>query len=195
MRLRDALDLCTDTHSDDWARIPGGRPATTFLAGMFDPGAAEPRLTPLTGHTIAVYEPDPRLSLLWPVPDDDERDRRERNTPEWLTDDSHDWNSARDGWVVILLNGAPVWQELVWYLDWGSGVGGYVANFQARFGQGEGVSGPSTQGWEVSAWEVGLARLLNVFSGSGDFGGFDPTPRVVPSPLLVHPVDAELGSY
>ena len=192
MRLSDALDLCTDAHQDDWVRIPGERPATAIIAGLFDPGAAEPRTRPLAGHTIVVYEPDARLSLVWPVPDEDEAerpDRYERFIPDWAEQDDHEWKNARAGWVVVLLNGAPTWQERVWYLDWGSGVGGYVADFQARFGElVEGV--PSIDGWEASVWAVGLTRLLNGFSATGEFFRFDPTPRIVPKPSPLHPIDA-----
>lgn len=67
MRLRDVLDLCTDLHSDDWVEIPGDqscRPATAMLAGVFDPGSAEPQMRSLDGHSFAVYEPDARLSII-----------------------------------------------------------------------------------------------------------------------------------
>jgi hypothetical protein len=50
MRLRDALDLCADAHSDDWVEIPAGsfgRPATTMVAGLFDPGMTEAQTRPL----------------------------------------------------------------------------------------------------------------------------------------------------
>jgi hypothetical protein len=96
-----------------------------MAVGLFDSGASEPRTTILAPHSLAVYEPDARLSLVWPVPDEEARDRRGRADPEWLTGESHDWTLARSEWVVVLVNGAPVWQEPVIYLDWGSGIGGY----------------------------------------------------------------------
>jgi hypothetical protein len=195
MRLHDALDLCSDEHVDDWVAVPGERPATAMPVGLLDSGASEPRTTILAPHTIAIYEPDARLSLVWPVPDADVRDGRDRANPDWLEEDSSDWGSARDGWVVVLLSGTPIWQELLWYLDWGSGVGGYVPNFRPRYAERDGVARPSVDGWEVSAWEVRLARLINVLSGSGDFGGFDPTPRLVPSPSSIHPLDAARSGY
>lgn len=191
MRLRDAIDLCTDTHSDDWVRIPGERPATAMVAGLFDPGAAEPELRPLVGHTIAVYEPDARLSLVWPVPDAEEPDPGvRRSLPEWAEQDDDQWKNARDAWAVVLLNGSPIWQARVWYLDWGSGIGGYVADFRPRFGDSE-ATASSIEGWEASAWAIGLARLLNGFSGASDFDSRDPTARIVPSPLQIHPIDAQ----
>ena len=58
MRLRDALDLCSADYQDDWLRLRGERPATAMVAGVFAVGASEPNTTILTGHTIAVYEPD-----------------------------------------------------------------------------------------------------------------------------------------
>lgn len=193
MRLRDALDLCTDAHQDDWVQIPGSRPATSMIAGLFDPGMSEPRLSPLTGHSIAVYEPDARLSMVWPVPEDDEDGQllRGDDLPEWLGQAPHEWKSARGGWAVILLNGTPAWQALVWYLDWGSGVGGYVSNFQPVFGDDRESGTPSIERWETTAWAVGLARLISSFSATGDFHTFDPTPSLVPQPPSLHPIDAD----
>jgi len=83
----------------------------------------EPATRPLAGHTIAVYEPDARLSMVWPVPEDDDwLDRsRDDGIPEWAETDGHEWKHVRTGHVVVLLGGAPIWQERVWYLDWGSG--------------------------------------------------------------------------
>ena len=83
-----------------------------MVAGAFDSGATRP----LTGHSLAVYEPDARLSLAWPVPDEPEAERPNRDeqgVPEWAEQDSYEWKSARDGWAVILLNGSPIWQALV----------------------------------------------------------------------------------
>lgn len=126
MRLREALDRCTAEHVDDWVEIPGSRPATLMVAAMFDPGAEDARTRALFGHSIAVYEPDPHLTMVWPVPedDDDRIGRRDQRLPEFAQKDSREWKSARPSWVVILFNGSPVWQDLLWYLDWGSGIGG-----------------------------------------------------------------------
>ena len=194
MRLRDALDLCTDAHMDDWITMPGGgrgRPATAMVAGMFDPGMTEPNTRPLAGHTIAVYEPDARLSLVWPLPeDDDERS----GLPEWAEDDVHSWKSARHGWTVVLLDGTPIWQEPMWYLGWGSGVGGYVPDFEPRFGDYDEEVGGGVRkldGWDASTWSIALANLINSFSHTaGEFGNVDPTLNLVPSPLTLHPIDA-----
>lgn len=178
--------------------MPGaqhGRPATTMLSGLFDAGASEPSLTLLDGHSVAVYEPDARLSLVWPVPETDERDeieqrRRLEYVPDWAKNDEHQWKHATDGWVVVLHGGAPIWQERVWYLDWGSGIGGYVADFQPRFGGPPGGT-PTIEGWEASAWSIGLARLLNSFSSDTDFASLEPTARLVPNPSPRHPIDAQ----
>jgi hypothetical protein len=203
MKLREALDLCSDEHAHEWVKIPSGqfgRPATTMLAGLFDPGMSEPHLRPVTGHNLAVYEPDPSLSLLWSVPDEYEEDRRsgQRELPDWAETDDHTWKSARDGWAVILLNGSPIWQAPIWYIDWGSGIGGYVADFHPRFGDYDeelGGGARKIDGWEASAWAIGLARLINAFSHTaGEFAGFEPTARLVPSPSKVHPVDAAHGN-
>src|SRR4051794_35223244 len=99
MKLREALDLCSDEHAYDWVEMPGaqsGRPATTMLAGLFDPQMSESKLFPLAGDSIAVYEPDLRLSMVWSVPDDDEDGLpHERVIPEWAETDSHDWGHLR----------------------------------------------------------------------------------------------------
>src|SRR4051794_36858358 len=132
MKLREALDLCSGGSAHDWVEVPGpwGRPATAMLAGMFDPGGADSVPRPLMGHSLAVYESDARLSLVWPVPEDDEpKDLRGDAQPEWAQDDPHTWKVVRPGWGVVLLNGAPIWQTPMYYLDWGSGIGGYVARF------------------------------------------------------------------
>lgn len=192
MQLKELLDLCQDRHSDDWVRVPGKRPATAMLAGVFDPGMEEPRTRTMEGHSIAVYEPDARLSIVWTVPDEPEAERPNRHDrfiPEWAEQDNHEWKNASPGYAVILLSGSPVWQELVWYLDWGSGVGGFVSDIQAVFGDLEdGV--PSIERWETTKWAAGLARLLNSFEATGDWYSFDPTPRVVPELTSLHPVDA-----
>jgi hypothetical protein len=193
MRLRDALDLCTDTHQDDWVQLPGNRPATSMVAGLFDPGMSEPRLSPLSGHSITAYEPDPQLTMVWPVPEDDEDSASLRgdDLPEWLEQAPHEWKIARGGFVVILLSGAPVWQTRAWYLDWGSGIGGYVPDFQAVFADDRTSGTPSIERWETTAWAAGLARLINSFSATGDFGTFDPTPSLVPQPSALHPIDEQ----
>jgi hypothetical protein len=194
VRLRDALNLCSDDHAHAWVNLPGGprgRPATTMLAGVFDVGANEPAMRPLDGHSIAVYEPDARLSLVWPVDDEPEVDCfPEQSKPEWLNADGHEWKSARQGWVVVLLGGAPVWQESLRYLDWGSAVGGYVPDFQPVYGEDRSRGTPDLAGWTTSRWAVGLAGLINSFSHSTDFASFDPTYRVVPAPDRTHPIDA-----
>ena len=171
-----------------------------MLAGFYDPGFEESRLRPLVGHSLAVYEPDPALSMVWPLPDQDEADEYHRRAgrrdslPEWAEQDDFDWKSARPSWVVVLLGGAPIWQQLVWYLDWGSGIGGYVPDFQAILKDGESHR-PELVGWETTTWATGLARLINSFSATGDFGTFDPTPRLVPQPSGLHPVDAARTDY
>ena len=68
--LREALDRCSPDHAHEWVPLSSGqfgRPATSMLAGIYDPGFKEPAVRPLEGHSIAVYEPDAALSLVWPV--------------------------------------------------------------------------------------------------------------------------------
>jgi hypothetical protein len=187
VHLRSALDLCTEAHQGDWLSLPGELPATAMLAGIVDVGGAEPKPAVLSGHTVAVYEPDARLSLVWPIPDRDEPGSGRRSLPDWAEHDEHEWKHALDGWVIVLLNGSPIWQARVWYLDWGAGIGGYVAALQPR-------EGADSQ-WTASAWAVGLARLLNGLSGSADFHRFDPTGRLVPDPSPVHPLDSRPGDH
>jgi hypothetical protein len=92
--------------------------------------------------------------------------------------------------VVILLGGAPVWQAPVWYLDWGSGIGGYVPYIEAVFGD-DLVDGERPEvGWDVSQWAVGMARLINAFGAPREWYAHDPTSRLVPKPGQLHPVDA-----
>lgn len=204
MNLREALDLCTDVHVDDWVDMPGGeggRPATAMVAGMFDPGFEDARTRPLAGHSIAVYEPDARLALVWPLPDDDRylEHPGDRYVPEWAENDAHTWKNARVGWAVVVLAGAPIWQAPVQYLDWGSGIGGYVADFRPILGDYDkelGAGARKIEGWEVSAWEVGLANLINSFSHTAaDFARIDPTSRLVTSPYTLHPIDARRARY
>lgn len=199
MRLRELLDLCQDTHSDDWVMVPGNRPATAMLAGVFDPGMKdEARTRTLVGHSIAVYEPDPKLSMVWPVPEEPEAERpnrHERFIPEWAEKDNHGWKNARPGFVVFLLGGAPVWQELVWYLDWGSGIGGYVPNIEPVFGD-EYVDGEKpVTGWSTSAWAASLTRLISTFESAREWHTHDPTMRIVSEPSKLHPIDARRAGY
>lgn len=198
MNLREALDRCTDAHFDDWIRMPGGqscRPATSIVAGSFDPGmlsGAETR--PLAGHSMAVYEPDPSLSLVWPVPEDD-RDLelpRERFVPEWAETDSQTWKSAKSGFVVVLLSGAPIWQARLWNIDWGSGIDGFVPDFTQKFDELEidPESSPPPARWTIDKWSIGLASLINGFSHlGGEFAALDPTTRIVEVPEEIHPID------
>jgi hypothetical protein len=197
MDLHETLNLCQGDRSHEWVEIPGdfGRPATAMVAGVFDAGMEEASMRPLAGHSLAVYEPDPRLSLVWPVPDEPEAERRRDGLgtvlPEWVEQDTHDWKHARPGWAVVLLCGSPIWQELVWYLDWGSGIGGYTANIQPVFGDSDEDGTPQIARWETTTWAVGLADLISQFSVATDFFKFDPTNRLVPKPSNVHPIDAE----
>lgn len=202
VRLRDALDLCSDDLSDEWVDMPGGqhgRPATTMVAGLFDPGGGEPGVRSLEGHSIAVYEPDARLSLVWPVdgePAADRPRRREEWKPEWAETDVHQFKAARQGWVVVLLGGAPIWQESLFYIDWGSGIGGYVPDFSPLYGDDRSQGTPELEGWTTSRWAVGLAGLINSFSHTAsDFAGVDPTHRLVPTPDGSHPIDARRARY
>lgn len=201
MKLRDALDLCSSKHADYWVMMPGnfGRPATTMFAGLFDPRSSESELYALTGNSISVYEPDASLSLVWRVPDDEESGQvRGDRLPEWAAADGHDWNSATRGWAVVLLHGAPIWQEPIWYIDWGSGIGGHVADFSPNFKDydvGDDDEDRAPDGWTASTWSIGLAGLINSFSPTiHEFVKFDPTSRLVLDPRRIHPVDEAQGA-
>jgi hypothetical protein len=161
-----------------------------MLATFFDPGVAgEPRTRPLTGHSIAVFEPDPRLCMLWPVAEDDDHlGRYERSLPEWAADRHFKSGEAR--WSVIMLGGAPVWQSRLWYLDWGSGIGGYVADFSPQFARDAHVFEPVLEGWRTSEWAVAHAGLINAFSPSREWDSLDPTFQIDPQPSQLRPIDA-----
>lgn len=189
MHLREALDLCSDLHSDDWVEIPGSRPATGMLATFFDPGTAEPRTRALTGHSIGVYEPDARLAIVWPVPEDDDdvvRPGRSRDLPEFLEADSRQWKSARREWGVVVVCGSPVWQEPIWYADWGSGIGGYVPEIRPILSESP---EEKPAGWEATEWAIHFVGLINRLAGSYQWHEFDPTPRLVAEPQPQHPID------
>lgn len=190
------LDLCQNKHADDWVLVPGNRPATTMLAGVFDPGMKdEAKTRPLAGHSIAVYEPDPQLSMVWPIPEEPEAerpDRLERFIPEWAEKDGHGWKNANMSYVVILLGGAPVWQAPVWYLDWGSGIGA-TSHMSKRCSATTSLTenGRSRLGRiPVGVGAVGMARLINAFGAPREWYAHDPTSRLVPKPGQLHPVDA-----
>jgi len=88
MHLREALDLCSVNHAGDWVWLAGERLATAMAIGLVD--SEQPRTTILAPHSLAVYEPDARLSLAWPIPD--EEPPGAQGEPEWLTEDGHEWN-------------------------------------------------------------------------------------------------------
>ena len=57
----------------------------------------------------------------------------------------------------------------------GLGYGGYVADFQPVFSDQKTGPYPEIERWEASAWAVGLAGLMSVFSASGEWFSVDPT--------------------
>lgn len=188
MSLRELLDLCQVNYFEDWVQMLGGRPATAMVAGVFDPGMKEAAMRQLEGHSIAIYEPDPRLSMVWPVPEEhpaEERKPFETPLPEWLPET---WKTARLVYVVILMSGAPIWQVPVYSLNWGAGIGGFVPSFDAVFGE-HGDDGPSVEGWTTTSWEISLTRLINSFRSNAGWPSHDPTDSIVPEPDLTHPVD------
>lgn len=198
MRLLELLGLCSVEHSHDWVTVPGNRPATAMVAGLFDAGSTdESEIRPLVGHSIAVYEPDPQLALVWPVPEEHRDDFgrvRGDDLPEWAATDSATWKSATPNWAVVLLAGTPIWQERVWYLDWGSGIGGYVPDFRPVFKEREALSTPELLRWDARSFQVNLAGLLNTFSPTeSDWARLDPTRRIVPNPDTTNPIDAQRG--
>ncbi len=197
MTLRELLDAAQLDRSDDWVKVPGNRPATAMVAGVFDAGFEQAQTRPLAGHSIAVYEPNPALSMVWPMPEDDEgadRRRREPFKPDW--DPQEEFKHIRPGHAVLMLGGAPIWQTLVWYLDWGSGIGGYVANFSVLF-DGELDEGPPpTIGWEASSWAIGLAGLISSLDHMAhEWFAHDPTERVVTRRSDVHPLEEARGIF
>jgi hypothetical protein len=165
-----------------------------MIAGLFDPGSAEAGMSALTPGALAVYEPDASLSLAWGVPEDDDSSRCVGDDlPEWLVTDSHEWGSATRGWAVVLLNGSPIWQTPIWYIDWGSGIGGHVAGFSPQFKDynPDDAEDRGSVGWRASQWATDLAALIESFSPTaGQFASFNPTARLVPYPSRLHPVDA-----
>lgn len=198
MRLREALDFCSPERAGQWVTMPGERPATSMLAGVFDPEGEGGSTQPLSGHTIAVFEPDPRLLIFWPVPEDSDRGSRwlkGDEMPEWARVGSGRWKAANPGVAVVVLSGAPIWQQRVWYLDRGSGVGGYVPEFEPVFGEREPDAEPSQRGWRTSSWAAGLAALINSFEPTGEFAKLDPTDRIALELEETHPVDAERHTF
>jgi hypothetical protein len=196
MNLRELLDAAQWNHADDWVLIPGNRPATAMVAGVFDAGSKEAQTRPLAGHSIAIYEPNPALSMVWPVPEDDEEADRRRQPfhPEW--DQGKRFKNVRSGHAVLMLGGAPVWQTLVWYLDWGSGIGGYVADFSAIFDRDAMEQPAPIVGWEASSWDIGLAGLINSFAHTAhEWIVQDPTDNVVTKRSDVHPIAVTRGAY
>jgi hypothetical protein len=180
MNLSDLLDLCQDKHSDDWVEVPEERPATLMLGRAF-------------GSHLAVYEPNPALSMLWLVSEDPDEDFD--GLPFWAEEDTHDWH-GRSGYVVILLNGAPVWQTQSWYMTWGSAVGGYVPDIRKPMHDGGEHGDPANAEWTTTKWEASLARLLNAVAYvSDDWHSFDPVFRLVPEPVPIHPLGAARREY
>src|SRR5206468_4417309 len=89
-----------------WPRQRVGRPAQWAAWASRDDDAGwsvRPRRegardASARSHAIAVYEPDARLSLVWPVNDEPAADRLRSSEPsksEWLDADGHEWKSAR----------------------------------------------------------------------------------------------------
>lgn len=173
MNLRELLSLCQDDHLDDWIEVPYNRPATAMLSGVVDPGFEDRTdIRPLAGSHLAVYEPTPAVSMIWLVPEEAEVHRGspvDGVPPEWMeADETGGWNGARSvrsGYVVILLAGAPVWQEPMSYVTWGAAIGGYVPQIERAIHDGTERGYSATAEWVVSAWSVGLASLLGNLSG------------------------------
>lgn len=196
MNLGELLDAAQLNHTDDWVLIPGNRPATAMLAGVFDAGFKEAKTRPLAGHSIAIYEPNPAFSMVWPVPEDDEEAERRREPfqPEW--DRNEEFKHVQPGYAVLMLGGAPIWQTLVWYLDWGSGIGGYVAHFSAIFDRDADLRPAPIVGWEASSWDIGLAGLINSFAHtSHEWFAHDPTDSVITTRSDAHPLAVARGAY
>lgn len=198
MNLRELLNLCQDDHLDDWIEVPYNRPATAMLSGVVDPGFEDRTdIRPLAGSHLGIYEPAPTVSMLWLVPEEAEVHRGstvDGMPPEWMdADETGGWNGARSvrsGYVVILLAGAPVWQEHMSYVTWGAAIGGYVPQIERAIHDGTERGYSATAEWVVSAWSVGLAILLSNLSGvAKEWWAHDPVSRLTPEPVQGHPID------
>lgn len=176
MNLNELLERCQVEHAGDWAEVPGERPATAMIGGVH-------------GTHLAVYVPNPALSLLWLVPDDLE-DGHDNRLPEWAEEDTNDWR-ASSGYVAVLLNGAPVWQVYASYMTWGAGVGGFVPQIDRALHDGVERGYPASEVWTTTKWEIGLASLLNsIVFVPRDWHSFDPVSRLVSRPVSGNPVDS-----
>ena len=99
---------------------------------------------------------------------------------------------SHSGFVVIHFCGAPVWQQKIVYLDWGSGVGGYVPEIEAAIQDGVERGYPQSADWVTSKWAISLVWLLHSLTGtSQEFLSKDPVARLVPHPTTTHPIDQQ----
>jgi hypothetical protein len=198
MNLRKLLDLCQNDHLDDWIEVPYNRPATAMLSGIVDPSFEDGTdIRPLSGSHLGVYEPDPAVSMLWLVPEEADVHRGSTANevpPEWMeADETGGWKGAqvvRSGYVLILLSGAPVWQEPMSYVTWGAGIGGYVPQIERPIRDDIERGYSAVAEWVVSAWSVGLASLLsNLTEVPEEWWVHDPVSRLVPEQVHTHPID------
>ena len=116
----------------------------------------------------------------------DHRDQRDFDPPDWAQES---WNSVRQEFAHVLLNGTLVWQVTIASIDWGAGISGILPWPTTKFADVH--SGGGVVGWRTTSWEASFARFLNIIAGNDDH--FISPNEEVMSGILVragHPLDA-----
>jgi hypothetical protein len=172
MDLAQILELCQDSHLDEWRTIPGGEPGTDLLVGLVDAGTAdEPALTALAHLYRAVYLPDARLGIGWGMESEEwqqsSRETRRLNfepKPGWADEE---WSDVFAQWAHILLNGTMVWRVRYAYVNRGAGMDGYMPWPKEDRDAVPDEPGASRRvGWSTTTWELSFAALLNGLQGN-----------------------------
>lgn len=171
MRLRDALDLCTDRHSDDWVEVPGERPATAMLAGC-SIRVEERTGDPTTGGTHDRGLRAGRAAIDGLAGSGGRRLARpvsRRRNPGMGRDGRARVEACANRACSCAARRSPDLAGASLVSRLGLGYGGYVADFQPVFSDQKTGPYPEIERWEASAWAVGLAGLMSVFSASGEW--------------------------